>query len=235
MTDTNYLDQLLQVIDRLTMTQTTAIWQDFEDGRRATKILAAPLIQQLRQAITSSSTGHGGGSLPNQRNVLDADAMQKYDALERAILKAYKQRTAAAPYLMPEMNLRQVYISISNLYRGGQISEDALLDELSTWTRWARTIDDKLNPPPTREITAECPMDGCGKRWATGRDGETIPAIIVEYREPADITQNTLSASTATCRACGEVWRGDRRLRELAIAIDAAQTDESENYYEKSA
>jgi hypothetical protein len=225
MGDFNPLDELLKAVDRLSVLQVTAIWQDIDGTRTPTKVTQPALIRQLRDSITSSVGAQGGGgtALPNQRNVIDSDAMELYDGIESDILDAYKLHTSAAPYLMPEQNLRQVYLALANNYRAGKLAEDALLDELTTWTGWVRQIEDKLFPPPTIEIVAPCPQEGCGKRWAKGGNGDSIPAIIVEYREPSSDAVNALAKSHAKCRACGTVWRGDRKLRELRYAIDEAE------------
>lgn len=221
MGDFNAIDELLKAVDRLTVIQVTAVWQEIGDERVATKVTHPPLIRMLREAVTSSiGAPSGGGALPNQRNVLDSDALDKYDAIESAILRAYKRTTSAAPYLMPEQNLRQVYIAISNDFRAGKMSEEALLEELNLWSGWVRKIEDKLFPPTTLEVISPCPQEDCGKRWATNSDGESVPAIVIEYREPSSDRVNALAKSHAKCRACGTVWRGDRRLRELAYAID---------------
>jgi len=225
MGDFNALDELLKAVDRLTVLQVTAIWQDIDNERRATKVTQPALIRLLRDSITSNIGAQGGSgtALPNQRNVIDSDAMELYDGIESDILDAYKKHTSAAPYLMPEQNLRQVYLAIANNYRAGKLAEDALLDELTTWTSWVRQIEDKLFPPTTLEVIAPCPKEGCGQRWAKNGEGDSIPAIIIEHRPPSSERVNALSKSHAKCRACGTVWRGDRKLRELAYAIDEMQ------------
>jgi hypothetical protein len=216
----NALTELLKVVDRLTVVVPSAVWQDFGEGNRATRVTQVPLIRLLRESITSNIGGtESGGTLPNQRNILDADALQKYDELEIAVLQAFKNLTASVPYLTPEQNLRQVYLAIANAHRSGKISEDALLDHLATWSTWVRTIEDKIWPPVSLEILAECPIAGCGKRRILNKDGDSIASLTVEYRPPADSGSNALSASVGRCRACQTVWRGDLKLRELAYAI----------------
>ena len=216
----NPLEDLRKVVDRLTVIIPTAIWQEVAGERTAVKVIQLPLMRLLREAVTSNIGGTAaGGSLPNQRNVIDSDALQKYDRLEGDILVAFKSLTAAVPYMMPEQNLRQVYLAIVNAYRSGKLSEDALIDHLATWTTWVRIIEDKLWPPVQIEILADCPVEGCGKRRTLNCDGETVTALVVEYRPPASERSNALSASVGKCRACDTVWRGDLKLRELAYAI----------------
>lgn len=225
MTDFNPIDKLLQTVDKLTVGHTTAIWQEFEDGRRATTIVVPALLGLLHGAIFSSTSGSGGGSLPNQRNVLDGDALEKYERVQNEILTAFKSVTSAQPFATPETNLRQWFIAVSNDYRSGKISDDTVIDYLQQWSDWARVIEDKLFPPTTLEVISPCPE--CGQRWTKSGDGDSIPAIIIEYREPSSERVNALSKSFAKCRSCDTVWRGDRRLRELAFAIDEKQHAET--------
>ena len=225
MNDFDPIDKLLQTVDKLTVGHTTAIWQEFPDGRRATKILVPALIGLLQDSILSSTSGAGGGSLPNQRNVLDGDAMEKFERITSDILAAYKTVTSAQPFSTPETNLRQWFIAFTNEHRAGKISDDTMFDYLQKWSDWVRVIEDKLFPPTTLEVISPCPE--CGQRWTKSGDGDSIPAIIIEYRQPSSERVNALSKSLAKCRSCDTVWRGDRRLRELAFAIDEKQHAET--------
>jgi hypothetical protein len=215
--DFNPLNELLKVVNRLTVLQTSAIWQGEDDERRAVKVVQHGLIRLLREAITSNIGGtESGGTLPNQRNILDSDALQKYDALEIAILRAYKGVTSAVPYLTPEQNLRQTFLGIANAYRSGRMAEDALVEHVAVWGGWCRTIEDKLWPPSMFDLVAVCPVEGCGVSEVLNADGERMVALVVESR-PA--VNGGLSASLARCRACQMVWRGQARLEFLAESI----------------
>lgn len=221
MNDFDPIGKLLETVDKLTVGHTTAIWQEFEDGRRASTIRVPALIQLLREAFFSSTSGSGGGALPNQRNVLDSDALEKYDRISADILAAYKTTTSATPFSSPEQNLRQWFISFQNEHRSGKVSDDVAIDALQKWSDWVRTIEDKLFPPTTLEVISPCPE--CGQQWTKNGDGDSVHAIVIEYREPSSERVNALSKSMAKCRSCDTVWRGDRRLRELAFAIDEIQ------------
>jgi hypothetical protein len=221
MADFNPLEIVLKAVDKLTVLQVTAIWQEFEEGRRATKVSQPALIRLLREAVASSTSGSGGGgALPNQRSVIDGDALDMYRLLCDDIVKAYRAVTTASPFEEPEKNLRQWFIAVSNDFRATKLSETALLEDAQIWFDWVRKIEDKLFPPTTLEVVAPCPVDSCGKRWAKSSSGDSIPAIIIEHRRPSTETVNALAKSHAKCRACGTVWRGDRMLRELAFEID---------------
>lgn len=224
MADFNPLEIVLKAVDKLTVLQVTAIWQEFEDGRRATKVTQPSLIRLLREAVASSTSGTGGGgALPNQRSVIDGDALDMYGILCGDILAAYKGVTTAAPFEEPEKNLRQWFLAVSNDFRAGKLTEGGLLEDAQVWFDWVRKIEDKLFPPTTLEVVAPCPVEGCGKRWAKTGSGESIPAIVIEHRRPSSDTVSALAKSHAKCRACGTVWRGDRKLRELAFEIDQMQ------------
>lgn len=224
MADFNPLEIVLKAVDKLTVLQVTAIWQEFEEGRRATKVSQPSLIRLLREAVASSTSGSGGGgALPNQRSVIDGDALDMYGLLCADILNSYKAVTTAAPFEEPEKNLRQWFLAISNDYRANKISEPQLLEDGQVWFDWVRKIEDKLFPPTTLEVVAPCPVEGCGMRWAKNSAGESIPAIVIEHRHPSTDSVSSLAKSHAKCRACGTVWRGDRKLRELAFEIDQMQ------------
>jgi hypothetical protein len=222
------IDILHDVVDKLTIGQSTTILQEFENGKRATKVTIPPLIELLRESISSSSSGAGGGSLPDERNVLDSDAAEKYDRIVSNILSAFRMATTAKPFASPEQNLRQWFIAISNAHRAGKVNDDELFKWANRWGRWERTIDDKLFPPTTLEVTSPCPL--CGHRWATNSDGDSIPAIIVEYRKPQSERINSLSKSFAKCRHCETVWRGDTRLRFLVYSMDNPQHAEQAQF-----
>lgn len=221
MSDFNPVNAVLDAVDKLTVTKVTAIWQEYELGPKATKVTEPPLISLLRQAIASSTSGSGGGgALPNQRSVIDGDALDMYEKLSKDILNAYRGVTTAAPFQEPEKNLRQWFIAVSNEVRSGKLDEGTLLSDAQIWFDWIRIIEDKLFPPTTLEVVAPCPVEGCGKRWAKSGSGDSIPAIVIQHRPPSSERVNALAKSHAKCRACGTVWRGDRKLRELAFDID---------------
>lgn len=223
MADFNPVTELLRAVDLLSTTQMTAIWQEVDGKPVSVKVTLSPLIRDLREAITSNiGTSGGGGSLASERNIINMDALEMYDALEMDILTAYKSVTAAMPFLMPEQNLRQWYIAFINMHRSGRVSEDALLEQLDEWSGWVRKIEDVLFPATTLEVTAPCPLPECGRRWAI-QGGNSVPAVVVEYRKPSNEHGNALARSVARCRACGHVWRGDAKLRELRFLIDQAE------------
>jgi hypothetical protein len=223
MTDFNPIEELRKAVDTLTATQMTAIWQEVDGQQVPTKVTLTPLIRELRDAVTSNIGSAGGGSaLASERNIINLEALELYDAIERRILTEYSHVTTAVPWMMPEQNLRQWYIGFVNQHRSGKASDEALLEKLDTWSKWVRKIEDVLFPPTTLEVTAPCPMPECGKRWAV-QSGNSVPAVVVEYREPTNKAGNALARSVARCRACGHVWRGDAKLRELRFLIDQAE------------
>lgn len=225
MNDFNPINALLETVDKLTVGHTSAIWQEFEDGRRASTVRVPALIGLLRESIHSSTSGSGGGALASQRNMLDSDAVEKLDKITSEISTLYRSTTSASLFSTPEQNLRQWFIAVQNNHRQGKMSDDAVIDALQHWSNWVRVIEDKLFPPTTLEVMSPCPV--CDSEWARVSDGETVHAIIIEYRKPSDERINALAKSVAKCRSCGTAWRGDRRLRELAFAIDEKQHAET--------
>jgi hypothetical protein len=215
----NPVNELLKAVDALSAEQVSTVWQEVDGDPKPTKVMMTPLIRDLRGAVSSNIGAQGaGGSLQSQRSVIDSEALEMYQRIEDDILKSFSEVTSAVPFLMPEQNLRQWFIAFTNNYKDGRISESALFKAMDRWSGWVSRIENKLWPATSLEVTSPCPMPECGQRWASN-DGEAIPAIIIEYRSPVD-GQNPLSRSIARCRACGEVWRGDFRLRQLRHALD---------------
>lgn len=223
------LNQLLDTVDELTVTRVRTILQDIDGEKMAVATTSLPLIEWLRDAVGSSiGAESNGGALKSNRSVLNGEALMAYEQIETAAIKALGTVSSAVPFLKPEQNIRQWFIGFQNDVRAGKKSEDAVLEELNRWGGWVRRIEDLLWPPTQIEITSKCPQ--CGERWAKTKEGDSISAIVVEYRPPTEGNLNALSRSKATCRACSFVWRGDRKLRELRFEIDVA--DEAEKIFE---
>lgn len=213
--------KLLHSVDKLTVGENVPVLQEVDDEIIIKSVTVPPLIGLLRDAIVSSTTGRGGGSLPSERNVLDSDALDAYRKIEAEIIDFYRSVTASKPFASPEQNLRQWFIAISNDFRAGKIADEKMFEYIQNWVNWIHRIEEKLFPPTQLEVISDCPI--CGKRWTLNQAGESIPAIVIVYREPSSARVGALSRSAAKCRDCGTVWRGDRRLRELAFAIGVKQ------------
>lgn len=234
MTDTPASD-LLDVLDTLTVSHTVVTPLD---GDKKHFERHDALIKQLRQAIASNVGGGAGGKPARERIPLDADALIKYQQIEKAILTRHAATGLGVPGIYPEENLRAWYVVFIR-----DATEQAIRDELNTLTAWKHAIEEKLSPPTVRELAGEeCP--DCGFAWydtvlnvarrdtrnpadaaTIWADMERKPALTVTYRP-----DNTggLTQSFAKCGNCNHVWMGSAGIRALAWAIEHHENREEE-------
>lgn len=219
MHQTQQANPLLDAIDDLTIVH--IISTPIDDGKTHYEKHDG-LIKQLREAIVSDLGGSAGGKPPNERIPLDADALQKYEQIEKAIGERYVALLEKVPGLYPENNLREWYQEFANQHRSGNLSDETYDDEVKTMKSWVRIISEKLSPPTVRELVGnECPK--CGFDWYIDivnlkpLDTERRVALTVTYR-PDD--KGGLMSSFVKCGCCNEVWMGSTGIRELAYEIE---------------
>lgn len=212
----NLLAELLQAVDLLTKKKVDVVLQENDEDKWVTRIESDGLLMQLREAVISSLGSHPvGGALPNQRSVIDGDAMEKYEKLCQEIKKLYGRVTSARPFRFPEQNLRHWYIETANSYRSGRLSETALADSVHLLESWVKLIDEKLNPPQILEITSPCPK--CGNLKVQNDQNEIVMAISLIFRPG---TSHSLQGTKAVCNFCHYEWRGATGVRQLRVLLD---------------
>lgn len=206
------------------------------------------LIKQLREAIASDIGGTAAGKPSNERIPLDADALQKYEQIEKAIGEKYVALLKKVPGLYPEKNLREWYIEFTNQHRAGKLSDETYDDELKVMQSWVRIVTEKLSPPTILEIPNEqCPE--CGFDWyltvlniskrelrINPKDTDWVNKKSIddegsrnwverELKPALTVTfkpdgKGGLSASFAKCGCCNHVWLGSKGIRALAYEIE---------------
>ena len=200
--------ELTEAVDALSKISITYI--DTDTGPQP--VTALPLLDQLEAAIGSSmNSGSGGGGLPSQRNVLDSRALYRAvliknqigDWLNRVSVKVPRNATLATRLDTWAYAYLAHTTDTEHPYHVGKLTE------------WRDDINRMLNPPHTREITDPCPTCGAGT-WEN-EEGETRAHPIV-----LDV-----DAMSAECRACGETWTGEIRLRALRWDMDVKTPAES--------
>ena len=213
----NGLDELLEVIDRLTQVHKSAVIMEDDDGTEHKIFIEHdPLLKQLRELVHSSigSTVQGAG-LASERNVIDADALEQYETIKAQTVKLFKEVSDAQPFPNAESNLRHWFIEFKNQVMARKVSGEVVAAKLKKINGMAYAIENKLNPPTTLEITAPCP-----RCYAThGKDDQGVHrrAIIVESR----ITQyRSLDHTKARCIVCLATWLHGRGMRQLRYEID---------------
>ena len=108
-----FLDDLLALVDRLTMQHRSTVGIETEDGGEAkVTIKHDPLLDQLRAAVWSEKRNRpGAGGIPSERNVIDSDALEQYEKISAQIARLYKETTSAAPFATPSENLRSWFVA----------------------------------------------------------------------------------------------------------------------------
>lgn len=219
------LGDILAVVDRLTTPHKTAVLVERDDGSEYKEwIVHQPLLKQLRESVRSSTGAHpGAGGLASERNVIDSQALEQYEAVSSQIRRLYLETTDATPFTTPEANLRAWYVAFRRVVESRKISREVVESKYRKLNRIASAIESKLNPPTVLEITAPCPR--CGATHATDDDGVYRRAILVESR----ITEyRSLDHTRARCVACNATWIHGRGMRQLRWEIDQAEKDEAD-------
>ena len=206
-------------VDRLTKGYEVTVEQVFDDRSATVRVKHDSLLNQLRDSVSSSMAHSANKVSASERNILDADAMDKLEQVENMARKLYVSVTAAKPFPTAEQNLRQWFIGFSNLHRGGKISREVLDQKASRLRSVVTMIDDKLNPPESIEITSPCPR--CEKLWVKTDEMSWSRAITVQSRVAV---YGSLDNATATCRGCGATWIHGQGMRQLRWEIDESET-----------
>jgi len=213
----NILDDLLGLVDRLTMRHQSVFETTDDDGHtRRVKVMHDGLLEQLRLSVRSSQGPRPDGSgLPSERNVLDGDAMELYQQLSDKCLQLFKDVTDTKPFKQPEANLRHWYIEFANRYQKRKVSTDRVHEALRLLTGMIAQIDTKLNPPTVIEITSPCPR--CEAVYGLDDRGVYRHAVIVESRVHY---YRSLENTKAKCVHCGAQWVHGQGMRQLRWEID---------------
>ena len=213
------VDEILDNVNKLTQGYRLTVEQVFDDGTKTVEVLHPSLISQLRRAVSSSIAKSANAVPASERNILDADAIDKLDQIGNTARGLFQSVSSAKPFPTPEQNLRQWFIGYANLIRAGKVSHENLKTKAAKVHALVRMIDDKLNPPTSIEITSPCPR--CGKLWIQSDDASFSRAITVQSRVAV---YGSLDNATATCRGCGATWIHGQGMRQLRWEIDEAET-----------
>jgi hypothetical protein len=221
-TPEQHLTRLARTVERLARPHTITTRQSSGTGLRIERIVwHPPLIAQLRNAAGSTTGGGGGGAGPNARNAIDADALEQYDTIRKAIAYAFEAvkvpHPPMSPRALPEQQLAYWHTLFTLTISAGlnDPDDDDLEFYTRKWSGWAHLIDKKFDPPTKLESTLPCPI--CGERWHTHPDtGDRQPAIEITFTGRVD-------HSYAACAACGERWAGKAELQLLAHLQELTQ------------
>lgn len=210
-------DGLLSLVDRLSQPHKSAVIVEDDDGtEQKVYIQHDALLKQLRELVHSSlGSSVQGAGLASERNVIDADALDYYEALSRQIRRLYSEVSDAKPFPDPESNLRQWFIQFAQQATSRKVSDSVIAEKTKKIASMVYGIESKLNPPTVLEITAPCPR--CGASHATDEQGVYRRAILIESRV---VQYRSLENTKARCIACLAVWLHGRGMRQLRYEID---------------
>jgi hypothetical protein len=215
---------LLLAVEALTKPQRTKVLQDTTEVPWApgttTKLATVELpslLEQLQESINATIGIGGSGSLANERNMLNNDALHRF--MQITSLIGDWARLAGAPQQRgtpPGTALRAWYAKYSQTMP----TLDAERFYIRQMTAWAQQIAAMYEPPKTPDLPDPCPLCGATD-WFDPKDGQKYPRpLILSYRPGPDL----VDSAKGMCRACGEVWGA----RELAYAIEEVQRDAAE-------
>ena len=194
----------------LTKPSRTKVVQD--DGHVAVVELPS-LLDQLDAAIRGSIVGIGGaGSLANERNMLDSDALYKAMTIN-SVVKDWARMAGVKPVYGATVTeiLRRWHVA----YIGKPTEHTADRFYVKQLTGWAEQITGMFNPPRIRELDDPCPKCHAAE-WVNATDGLTYlrPLQVQFYPDMPDLVGN----AKGICRACAKTWSA----RELAFEIENA-------------
>lgn len=211
MPDENPLEDLLDNVDKLTLPNKSKIIQDDIAGQppKTVKIVLPPLLTQLEDAIRGTIGIGGSGSLPNERNMLDADALLRFLTIKSQIADWARDAQAAVSPQDPAATLRAWYARWVEKPR----EHGPIKFHIGKTRSWVEQINAKLDPPRVRELPDRCP-DCDAAEWFNPVDKHRyLHPLIVEYRPTGpDMVQEAVGK----CRACDSRWS----VRQLAFEIE---------------
>jgi hypothetical protein len=197
---------LLDAVDDLTKLSRTLVIQ----GDTGSRVEHPSLLEQLEAAIYATIGIGGSGSLANERNMLDGDALYQMSKI-RVTVQSWAQ-TVGVTYRQQATTgelLRSWYVK----HTASNPSPEVDGFHLMQLRKWAGMIRGKLDPPKQKDLPDACPVCLSSTFW---KEGQQYPRpLVIHYREGDDL----VSKAKGLCRACEAVWGA----RELAYAIEEAE------------
>lgn len=201
------VDDLTQPSPPRTITQETSTGQTI-----TTTITDAPLLDQLEESIRATIGIGGSGSLPNERSMLDGEALHQFTIISSTIKEW--ARAAGVQYKRqagPSELLRAWYVR----FMASNPSDDGVNYHLKALSKWAAHIHAKFDQPKIKDLPDRCPVCDAGTYW---KDAQEYPRpLVIQYKEGADMIEQ----ARGLCRACAKVWGA----RELAWALEIKKMD----------
>ena len=198
---------LLLAVEALTKPNRTKVIQ----GTRTVTIKLPPLLDQLEAAILGSIVGIGGsGSLANERNMINGEAL--FQALKiKAAIRDWCRIVGidSRPKDKPIDLLPRWYAA----YTSRELTLEAERFYCRQLNGWATQITAMFNPLKVHDLPDACPICAATE-WVNEKDGLSYSRPLVVTFQPD--TPDLITNAQGTCRACLKVWSA----RELAYEIE---------------
>jgi hypothetical protein len=209
---------LLEAVERLTMPYKVRVMSEL-DGVTESRVVVLPaMLEQLNDAIKSSqSTSRRGGSLANERSVIDASALMLESAIREAVKALWAEVYSKPRPRSLQKQLFRWHYEFRRLASEGYFPAERVWQVAKLVQGWTKAIDLKFDPPVTLEVTRPCPA--CNNSHVFDFMGDRVAAVVISWRRSFD-------NSAAICRSCSKSWVGEAELRQLRWEIDTL--DESD-------
>ncbi len=187
-----------RAVERLTQNHTMHL-----DG---TEYECTALLEQLREALTSSlGAGGGGGSGDGGLiNVAAFTLWENIDGVARSWLREFQTEHTGELTSV----IQRLPTTIQAAHANGHIDDDLRERLDAMFGQWVAMIEDLFDPPRVKELLAPCPK--CGERYHD--DGDTRRAAVI-------IPVKAGRAIVAECRSCGGMWGTEADLIALAAGM----------------
>jgi hypothetical protein len=202
------MNDLLDAVDALTKPSRRKVIQD--DGKTVT-VVDLPLIEWLEQSIRATIGIGGSGSLPNERNMLDADALFQFSKIT-SVIKDWA-RAAGIDYQREATPITLLHGWYPR-YMASNPSDESINFHTKMLSKWAWQIEAKSDPPKVADLPNRCPICDAETWWKDAL--QYARPLVIHYRENGETDLEAISHGKAMCRACEQVWG----VRELAREIE---------------
>lgn len=177
-----------------------------------------PLLTTLDELVASNGGAGTTGALSSTRNLVNLGAFKLREKIHKYARKWEHATGVKIGRKLPlRASIQHAVTRAELLYSSGQMTEAFYMQIVSDCERWKREIQDLIDPPRVKEISAPCPR--CEVAFVTSENEEKD-----EIREPA-LTINYRSGSrepaNARCGYCGAQWTGAEELKILAGLVGA--------------
>lgn len=198
-----------RAVERLTQTHTVHL-EGAEYG-------CAPLLEQLREAISSSTGAGSGGGGGTGGNLLNLEALNLWEHID-GIVRGWLREWGLGHGGELTEALQRLPHAIQAQHAAGAIDDDFRERLEAAFDKWVYQIEDLFDPPHQKELTAPCPE--CGERHHLVQETDERGTVIDTRQVAAvSIPVKRGRAVIAECRSCGAMWATETELIELAEAM----------------